>query len=61
MLLAFKNKNYFTLDSLSKYGHIMLKFLFGLLQYFPKNRAILVQDLGEEKKIVKIRFQLFKD
>ena len=32
----------------------MLKFvgsiLSGLLKYFPKNRAILVQKLGEEKK-----------
>ena len=24
---VFKNKNYFTLDNLSKYGHIMLKFV----------------------------------
>ena len=28
---------------------------------FSKNRAILVQKLGEEKKIVKIRFRLFYD
>ena len=27
--------------------------LFGLLQYFPKNRAILVQKLGTEKKLSK--------
>ena len=27
ILLPFKNKNYFTLDNLSKYGHIMLKFV----------------------------------
>ena len=27
ILLPFKNKNYFTLDNLSKYGHIMLKFI----------------------------------
>ena len=26
-LLSFKNKNYFTLDNLSKYGHITLKFV----------------------------------
>jgi hypothetical protein len=26
-LLPFKNKNYFTLDNLSKYGHITLKFV----------------------------------
>ena len=25
--LPFKNKNYFTLDKLSKYGHITLKFV----------------------------------
>ena len=33
--------------------------LSGLLQYFPKNRAILLQKYGAEKKIVKIRFRLF--
>ena len=27
ILLPFKNKHYFTLDNLSKYGHIMLKFV----------------------------------
>ena len=27
ILLPFKNKNYFTLDNLSKYGHITLKFV----------------------------------
>ena len=27
LLLPFKNKNYFTLDNLSKYGHITLKFV----------------------------------
>ena len=32
-----------------------------LLQYFPKNMAILVRKLGEEEKVVKIRFRLFKD
>ena len=50
-MLQFKNKNYFTLDN---YGNITLKFvsvgiLTGLLQYFSKNRAILVQKFGEEK------------
>ena len=52
ILLPFKNKNYFTFDNLSKYGHVTLKFvgiLSGLLQCFPKNRAILVQKLGAEK------------
>ena len=45
-------------------GNITLKFVgifAGLLQYFPKNRAILAQKLGEEKKFVKIRFLLFYD
>ena len=27
ILLPFKNRNYFTLDNLSKYGHITLKFV----------------------------------
>ena len=27
ILLPFKNKNYFTLDNISKYGHITLKFV----------------------------------
>ena len=27
ILLQFKNKNYLTLDNLSKYGHITLKFV----------------------------------
>ena len=51
---TFKNENYFTLDNISKYGHITLKVLSvgiftGLLQYFPKDRAILVQKLGKKK------------
>ena len=70
-----KLKSYFTLDKLSKYGHITLKFV-GRYFYrvftrelisdrsivftiFVKNRAILVQIFGEEKRIVKIRFLLF--
>ena len=59
-MLPFKNKNYFTLDNLSKYGHITLKFVgryFYLVVYFPiyfpKNRAILVQKWEEEKKFTK--------
>ena len=38
LLLPFKNSNHFTLDNLSKYGNITLKFvvLSGLLQYFTK-------------------------
>ena len=47
--MPFKNENYFTLDKLSKYRHITLKFV-GKYIYlvFQKNRAILVQKLGEE-------------
>ena len=41
----------------SKYGHITLKFsvgiLSGLLQYFPKNLAILVQKMVSGKKMSK--------
>ena len=62
ILLPFKNKNYFILDNLSKYGHFTLKFvgryLYLVLTIFFKNRAILVQKLWGEK-IVKIRFRLF--
>ena len=50
-----KKKKKFIFDNLSKFGHIT-----GLLQNFPKNRAILVK-LGKEKKIVKISFRLFYD
>ena len=32
-----------------------------MLQYFPKNRAILVQKLGEEKKFSKSVFGYFKN
>ena len=39
ILLQFKNINYFTLDN--------------LLQYFPKNRAILVQKLNKKKNLSK--------
>ena len=64
ILLPFKNKIYFTFDNLSKYGHITLKFVNGiftwLLQYFPKNRAILVQKLWGEKKLSKSVFGIFR-
>ena len=57
IMLPFKNKNYFTVDNLSKYGHITLSLSAGiftwLLQYFPKNRAILVQKMWGEKKLSK--------
>ena len=63
ILLPFKNVKYFTIDNLLTYGHITLKFVHfftGLLQYLPKNTAILVQKLGVEKN-VKIRSRLFYD
>ena len=54
ILLPFKSTNYFTLDNLSRYGNITLKFvgryLYFLLQYFSKIRAIIVQKLGEKNK-----------
>ena len=63
-MLPFKNKNYFTLDNLSKYGHITLKFV-GRYFYldvikFSKNRAVLVQKLCGEKKLSKSVFSYFK-
>ena len=54
ILLPFKNEKYFTLDTLSKNGHITLKFVGRYLSgLFPKNMTILVQKLGAEKKISK--------
>ena len=53
MLLPFKDINFFTLNNLSKYGHITLKFVgrYFIWVVFLKNRAILVQKLGAEKKM----------
>ena len=48
-----------TLDNLTKYGNITLKFV-GRYFYFPKNRAILVQKLWGEKKLTKSVFGYFK-
>ena len=46
IFFPFEIKKYFTLENLSTYRHITLKFVegifTGLLQYFPKNRAILL-------------------
>ena len=62
--MPFKNNNYFTLNNLSKYGQITLKFVgrffTWLLQYFPKNIAILVQKFWGEKKLSKFVFGYFK-
>ena len=53
ILLPFKNKNYFTLDNLSKYGHFTLKFVgsyfYWVVTISSKNRAILVQNRGRKK------------
>ena len=47
ILLPFRNKSYFTLNNLSKYGHITLnfvgKYFTGLL--FKKNRACFAASL----------------
>ena len=64
VLMPFKNKNYFTLDNLSKYGHIILKcvgrYFYLVVTIFPRNRAILVQKLWGEKKLSKSVFGYFK-
>ena len=61
ILLPFKNKNYFTLDNLSKYGNITLKFVgryfYLLVTIFSKK---LVQKLWGEKKISKSVFGYLK-
>ena len=44
--VAIKNKNYFTKDNLSKYGHITLKFIG---RYFYWVVTILVQNWGKKK------------
>ena len=55
ILLPFTNKKYFTLDNLSIYGHIRLKFVgryftgFFFLQYLSKNTALLVRKVRGEK------------
>ena len=40
ILLPFKNKNHFTLDNLSKYGHITLKSVGSYFYSFNKNYLI---------------------
>ena len=59
ILLPLKNENYFTLDNLSKYGHNLLKFVG---RYFHWVVIIFSKKYGYfSPKIVKVRFQLFKD
>jgi len=64
ILLPIKNKNYFPLGNLSKYGNITLKFVgsyfYLLVSIFSKNRAILVQKLWGEKTLSKSVFGYFK-
>ena len=56
ILLQFKNKNYFTLDNLSKYGHITLKFVGGEMKklsksvfgYFKTKKKIQAMDLSHK-------------
>ena len=64
MAVPFRRVKHFTLDNLTAYGHIKLKLsvgiFTGLLQYLPKNRAILVQKLGGKTKLSKTVFCCFK-
>ena len=64
MFLPFKNQNYLTLDNLSKYEHITLKFvgryLYWVAKIFSKKKGYFSPKIGGRRKIVKIRFQLFK-
>ena len=64
MFLPFKNQNYLTLDNLSKYEHITLKFvgryLYWVAKIFSKKKGYFRPKIGGRRKIVKIRFQLFK-
>ena len=63
ILLPFKNLNYFTLDNLSKYGNITLKFvgryLYLLVTTFSKKQDYFSPKIEGRKKVVKIRFRLF--
>jgi len=61
ILLPFKSKNYFTLNNLSKYGHIALKFVGRYLSGFLQYGLFQSKNLGQKKRIVKIRFRLFYD
>ena len=52
-MLPLENKNYFTLDNLSKYGNNTLKFggrfFIWVVTIFSKILAILVQNWGKKK------------
>ena len=65
ILLSFKNKHYFTLDNLLKYGHIALTFVcryfYWVVTIFSKKLGYFIYKIGGRKKIVKICFRLFKD
>ena len=59
-LLPFINKTYFTLDNISKYGHITLKFVgryfIWVVTIFFKKCGCFSPKIGGRKKIVKIPF-----
>jgi len=62
--LPFENKNYFTLDNLSKYGHITLKFV-GRYFYldvtkFSKKKGYFSPKIVWRKKLSKSVFSYFK-
>ena len=64
ILLPFKNKNYFTLDNLSKYGHIMLKFVgkhfYLVVTIFSKKYGYFSPKFVGGKKLSKSVFGYFK-
>ena len=64
ILLPFKNKNYFTLDNLSKYGNITLKFavryFYLLVTILSKKKGYFSPKLWGEKKLSKSAFGYFK-
>ena len=55
VMLPFKNKNYFTLDNLSKYGHITLKFVgryfYLVVTIFSKKLGYFSPKIGGRKKL----------
>ena len=62
ILLPLKNKHHFTLDNISKYGNITLKFagryFYLLVTIFSKKYGYFSSKIVERKNFVKIRFRL---
>ena len=56
-MFPFKNKNYFTFDNLSKYGHITLKFVgsyfIWVVTIFSKKKGYFNTKIGGRKKVFK--------